>query len=76
MRFSENTPSQSRLFMLDVKNLSEEEFGAFFEGVNLLPVKLIEPIAVSSALLFQASDEARYITGVQLPADAGWQAKP
>ena len=35
------------------------------------PIRWIEPIDVSNAVLFLASDEARYITGVTLPVDAG-----
>jgi NAD(P)-dependent dehydrogenase (short-subunit alcohol dehydrogenase family) len=31
----------------------------------------VEPVDISNALLFLASDEARYITGVTLPVDAG-----
>ncbi len=38
---------------------------------NLLPVELVEPVDISNAILFLASDEARYITGVSLPVDAG-----
>ena len=38
---------------------------------NVLGIPWIEPIDVSNALLFLASDDARYITGVTLPVDAG-----
>jgi SDR family mycofactocin-dependent oxidoreductase len=38
---------------------------------NTLPVEMIEPIDVSNAVLFLASDDGRYITGIQLPVDAG-----
>ncbi len=31
----------------------------------------VEPIDISNAVLFLASDEARYITGITLPVDAG-----
>ena len=37
----------------------------------LLPIDWVESIDVSNAVLFLASDEARYITGVALPVDAG-----
>jgi NAD(P)-dependent dehydrogenase (short-subunit alcohol dehydrogenase family) len=39
---------------------------------NPMPVELIEAVDVSNALVFLASDEARYITGVTLPVDAGY----
>ncbi|EFO79950.1 short-chain dehydrogenase/reductase SDR [Oscillochloris trichoides DG-6] len=38
---------------------------------NLLPVPWIEPADVVEAVLFLASDRARYITGTQLVIDAG-----
>ncbi|MFW3171454.1 mycofactocin-coupled SDR family oxidoreductase [Geodermatophilus sp. CPCC 206100] len=38
---------------------------------NLLDVMLVQPEDVSAAVAFLASDEARYITGVALPVDAG-----
>lgn len=46
-----------------------------FLAMNLLPVPWIEAVDISNAILFLASDEARYITGVQLPVDAGQLAK-
>jgi NAD(P)-dependent dehydrogenase (short-subunit alcohol dehydrogenase family) len=38
---------------------------------NLLDVTLVDPEDVSAAVAFLASEEARYITGVALPVDAG-----
>jgi SDR family mycofactocin-dependent oxidoreductase len=38
---------------------------------NLLDVVLVQPEDVSAAVAFLASDEARYVTGVALPVDAG-----
>src|SRR3712207_5237007 len=38
---------------------------------NLLDVALVEPEDVTAAVAFLASDEARFITGVALPVDAG-----
>ncbi|MEU7576354.1 mycofactocin-coupled SDR family oxidoreductase [Streptomyces sp. NPDC041068] len=39
---------------------------------NALPVDTIEPVDVANAVLWLASDEARYVTGVTLPVDAGF----
>ncbi|HEY2207254.1 MAG TPA: mycofactocin-coupled SDR family oxidoreductase [Pseudonocardia sp.] len=39
---------------------------------NLLDVLMIEPEDVSNAIAWLVSDEARYITGVALPVDAGF----
>lgn len=42
-----------------------------FRSLNAIPVPWVDPIDISNAVLFLASDEARYITGVALPVDAG-----
>jgi SDR family mycofactocin-dependent oxidoreductase len=42
---------------------------------NLLDVPLIQPEDVSDAIAWLVSDEARYITGVALPVDAGFTVK-
>lgn len=39
---------------------------------NLLPVDLVEAQDISNAVRFLASDDARFITSVQLPVDAGF----
>jgi NAD(P)-dependent dehydrogenase (short-subunit alcohol dehydrogenase family) len=39
---------------------------------NALPVELLEPEDISNAVAFLVSDQARYITGVMLPVDAGF----
>jgi SDR family mycofactocin-dependent oxidoreductase len=43
--------------------------------MNSLPVELIEPEDVSNTVLFLASDEARYITGLTMTIDAGATAR-
>lgn len=42
---------------------------------NLLPVEMIEPVDISNAIVWLVSDEARYVTGVTLPVDAGFTVK-
>ena len=39
--------------------------------LNALPVPWVEAIDVSNAVLFLASDESRYVTGLSLTVDAG-----
>jgi NAD(P)-dependent dehydrogenase (short-subunit alcohol dehydrogenase family) len=46
-----------------------------FKTINALDVPWVEPVDISNAILFLASDEARYITGVTLPVDAGAMIK-
>jgi len=38
---------------------------------NALPVAAMDPADVSNAIVWLASDDARYVTGVALPVDAG-----
>jgi SDR family mycofactocin-dependent oxidoreductase len=42
-----------------------------FATLNLLPIPWVEARDISNAVLWLASDEARYVTGVTLPIDAG-----
>ncbi len=42
---------------------------------NALPVELMDPVDVSNAILFLASDEARYVTGVPFAVDAGFAVR-
>jgi (+)-trans-carveol dehydrogenase len=42
---------------------------------NALPVEVIDPVDISNAILWLASDEARYVTGVALPVDAGFEQR-
>ena len=60
-----------RLFVPNAENPTREDFAAVSQGLNSLPVPWIDPVDVSNALVFLASDEARYITGATLPVDAG-----
>jgi (+)-trans-carveol dehydrogenase len=60
-----------RLFAPDDPNPSKEKFAPISQEMNALPIPWVEARDISNALLFLASDEARYITGVTLPVDAG-----
>jgi SDR family mycofactocin-dependent oxidoreductase len=60
-----------KLFSPDIQNPTIDDFRAASQAVNALPIPWVEPVDISNALLFLASDEARYITGVTLPVDAG-----
>ncbi|HEU4703276.1 MAG TPA: mycofactocin-coupled SDR family oxidoreductase [Conexibacter sp.] len=51
--------------------LDEEGRRAHFRQMHALPVGWVEPEDVSDAVLFLASDAARFITGVDVPVDAG-----
>ena len=60
-----------KLFRPDRENPTMEEFAEAAATINLLPIPWVEPIDISNAVLWLASDEARYVTGIALPIDAG-----
>ncbi|MDT5369088.1 MAG: hypothetical protein QOC62_3519 [Mycobacterium sp.] len=47
-----------------------EEFPAIW-AENALPIDMVEPEDISNAIIWLCSDDARYVTGVSLPVDAG-----
>jgi SDR family mycofactocin-dependent oxidoreductase len=65
-----NTP----MVVNEVMQARLQEMGAtsFDALTNLLPVELLEPLDISNAIAWLVSDEARYVTGVTLPVDAGF----
>lgn len=67
-----HNPLNYKLFAPELDNPNFEEIRDRFEGLTVFPgVPHVEPIDISNAVLFLASDEARYVTGVALPVDAG-----
>jgi (+)-trans-carveol dehydrogenase len=64
-----------RLFRPDLENPGRQDMAEAGTGINALPIPWVEPVDISNAVLFLASDEARYITGVTLPVDAGFLDK-
>jgi (+)-trans-carveol dehydrogenase len=60
-----------RLFRPDLENPGPEDLAPICQSFHFLPIPWVEPVDISNAVLFLASDEARYITGVTLPVDAG-----
>lgn len=64
-----------RLFRPDLEAPGKQDFADAAIQMNALPIPWVEAVDISNALLFLASDEARYITGVALPVDAGAAVK-
>jgi SDR family mycofactocin-dependent oxidoreductase len=64
-----------KLFKPGADHVTQEEAAEVFQTTNALPIPWVQPVDISNAVLFLASDEARYITGVQLPVDAGYTIK-
>jgi NAD(P)-dependent dehydrogenase (short-subunit alcohol dehydrogenase family) len=60
---------------LEEKDRTKERLAERFQAMNAMPVPWAEPLDISNAVLWLASDESRYVTGVTLPVDAGWLVK-
>lgn len=60
-----------KLFRPDLENPGPEDIKIVGQLMHALPIGWVEPEDISNAVLFLASDESRYITGVALPVDGG-----
>lgn len=60
-----------KTFLPDNPNPQKDDAAEAFKTLNALPIEWVEPVDISNAIAFLVSDEGRYITGVQLPVDAG-----
>jgi SDR family mycofactocin-dependent oxidoreductase len=60
-----------KMFRPDLENPTVDDFAPISQMFHMLPIPYVEPEDISNALLFLASDEARYITGSTLAVDAG-----
>src|SRR6202048_4265453 len=61
-----------KLFRPDLENAGPDDMAPICQMFHTLPVPWVDAQDISNAVLFLASDEARYITGVTLPVDAGF----
>ncbi|BBY82746.1 putative short-chain type dehydrogenase/reductase [Mycolicibacterium pulveris] len=64
-----------KLFRPDLENPGVEDLAVAAQFMHVLPVGWVEPRDVSNAVLFLASDESRYITGLPVTVDAGSMLK-
>ena len=60
-----------KLFRPDLENPGPEDMKVVGQLMHTLPIGWVEPEDIANAVLFLASDEARFITGVTLPVDGG-----
>jgi NAD(P)-dependent dehydrogenase (short-subunit alcohol dehydrogenase family) len=68
-------PATYKRLRPDLDNPTEADAAEVLTARNLLPVPWVEPVDVANAVVFLASDHARYITGSQLVVDAGLTQK-
>jgi (+)-trans-carveol dehydrogenase len=60
-----------KLFRPDLENPGPDDMKVVGQLMHTLPIGWVEPEDIANAVLFLASDEARFITGVTLPVDGG-----
>jgi NAD(P)-dependent dehydrogenase (short-subunit alcohol dehydrogenase family) len=67
--------SSARIYRPDLEHPTFADATDALAGINMWPVPYLEVDDVANAVLFLASEEARYITGVALPVDLGMSQK-
>ncbi|BBX17058.1 SDR family mycofactocin-dependent oxidoreductase [Mycolicibacterium duvalii] len=60
-----------RLFRPDLEHPVTEDVMDAFGTIQAMPIPYVDPADVSHAVVYLASDESRYVTGLQLTVDAG-----
>jgi SDR family mycofactocin-dependent oxidoreductase len=60
-----------RSFRPDLENPTRADAELAFPAQQLMPLPYVEPVDISNAVVYLASEEARYVTGLQLRVDAG-----
>jgi SDR family mycofactocin-dependent oxidoreductase len=64
-----------RLFRPDLENPGPDDLAVAAQFMHVLPIGWVEPVDISNAVLFLASDESRYVTGLPVTVDAGSMLK-
>jgi SDR family mycofactocin-dependent oxidoreductase len=64
-----------KLFRPDLETPGPDDLAVAARFMHVLPVGWVEPVDISNAVLFLASDESRYVTGLTMTIDAGSMLK-
>jgi len=60
-----------KIFRPDLENPGADDVVPAFNAYQAMPIPYVEPRDISNAVVFFASDEARYVTGINFRIDAG-----
>jgi SDR family mycofactocin-dependent oxidoreductase len=60
-----------KVFRPDLESPTRDDVMPAFNVFQAMPIPFVEPRDISNAVLFFASDESRYVTGINLRVDAG-----
>jgi SDR family mycofactocin-dependent oxidoreductase len=60
-----------KLFRPDLEDPKSADAAPAFARMNPMGIDWVEPMQVSNVVAWLASDESRYVTGAQIPVDAG-----
>jgi SDR family mycofactocin-dependent oxidoreductase len=66
-----NSDPMYKAFRPDLENPTREDALPAFPAQQAMPIPYIEPVDISHAVVYLASDESRYVTGMQMRIDGG-----
>jgi SDR family mycofactocin-dependent oxidoreductase len=64
-----------KLFCPDIESPTREDAESRFLNSNPLGVPWVQPVDISNAIVWLCSDEGKYVTGSEIPVDAGFHNK-
>ena len=70
-----NSDVMYKIFRPDLEDPTREDALPAFPAMSAMNVPYVEPEDVASTVAFLLSDEARYVTGMQMRVDAGGYVK-
>lgn len=66
-----NNPAVYERVRPDLESPTREDVAAVFVEMNAIPVPWVDPDDISSAVVWLASSHSAYVTGAEIPVDAG-----